>query len=65
MSRVRPYLVLVKMPIVFSTLVQSIAFAYFYERTEKNIWVLVIFPLKKYHSLLKKEYDTELESLLS
>ena len=52
------------MPIVFSTLVQSIAFAYFYERAEK-IWVLVMFPLKKISFLPKKEYDIELESLLS
>ena len=46
MSRVRPYLVLVKMPIVFSTLVQSIAFAYFYERTEKNMGTCNISPEK-------------------
>ena len=44
MSRVRP--LLVKMPIVFSTLVQSIAFAYFYERAEKNMGTCNISPEK-------------------
>ena len=62
MSRVRP--LLVKMPIVFSTLVQSIAFAYFYERPEKNMGTCNISP-EKISFLAKKEYDIELESLLS
>ena len=62
MSRVRP--LLVKMPIVFSTLVQSIAFAYFYERAEKNMGTCNISP-EKISFLPKKEYDIELESLLS